>query len=118
MLQPKQKKPISARDQEKVDIIINSTCSYFSIDKSLMEMPGKTYTKVRRICYMLISKNTDLSHTEITSLFNKSRSNITRGIELMAIHSSIYAPISHQVKDIVGICNSFTPKQYEWLIHN
>lgn len=118
MVQPKQKKPISARDQEKINVIISSTCHYFGIDKSLMEMPGKTCTKIRRICYMLISQNTDLNQTEITSLFSKSRSNVARGIELMTIHASIYAPISHEVRDIVEICNKFTPKQYEWLILN
>lgn len=116
MLQPKQKKPISARDQEKIDIIINSTCRYFGIDRAIITMPGKQCTKVRRICFFLISKNIEISHQHIAQLFNQDQAQATRGIDLIAAHRNIYASLSHEIGDIIQICNKFTPKQYEWLI--
>jgi len=115
---PKQKKPISARDQEKIDTIINSTCTYFGIDRSIIAMPGRQFTKIRRICFFLISKNTDISVPQIAQLFNKDRSEATRGIDLITAHNNIYASFTHQIRDIVEICNKFTPKQYEWLIQH
>lgn len=115
-MNPKQKKPISARDQEKIDIIIAATCSYFNIDKAIMDMPGKKCTKVRRICFYLINKNTDISNAQIAGLFNKNQSQATRGIELITIHAGIYASLSHEIKDVADICNKFEPKQYQWHI--
>jgi len=116
MQPPKQKKPISARDQEIIDTIINCTCAYFSIHISAIGMAGKQYTKIRRICFFLIAKNTDISVPHIAQLFNKDRSEALRGIDLIAAHSNIYASFTHQMKDIVNICNKFTPKQFEWHI--
>jgi len=116
MQPPKQKKPISARDQEKVTIIIQTTCGYFSIDKSLIQMPGKLYTNIRRICFYLIAKNTELSHGQIAEQFNQDRSQATRGLDLITAHRNIYTPTLHQMRDIAEICNKFTPKQFEWHI--
>ncbi len=118
MLQPKQKKPISARDQEKIDVIINITCAYFSTDRAIISMPGKSCTKIRRICFYLIANNTDISHARIAQLFNTDQAQATRGIDLITVHRNIYASLSHEIKDIVQNCNKFTPKQYEWLIQH
>lgn len=112
------KRPISARDQEKIDIIIVATCKYFNIDRSIMMMPGKLYTKIRRICFLLISKNTDLSHGHIAQLFNRDQAQATRGIEIIIVHKNIYASLSHEIKDIAAICNNFEPKLFEWVIQH
>lgn len=116
MLTPKQKKPISARDQEIIDIIINATCAYFSTDKAIIAMPGKKYTKIRRICYYLIKKNTDLSNIYIAGILNRTEAQALRGIDLIDIHRGLYAGLSHELNDIANLCNKFEPKQYEWLI--
>ena len=114
----KHKKPIGARDQEKIDIIIVSTCGYFNIERALIKMPGKNCTNVRRICFYLISKNTELSHGQIAECFNMDRSQATRGLDLIAAHRNIYAPTLHQLKDIAEMCNKFEPKNYEWHIQH
>ena len=116
MLPPKRQKPISAPDKEKVEIIINTTCAYFSVDRALIKMPGRLYTNIRRICFFLIDKNTELSHGQIAEFFNQDRSQATRGLDLITAHRNIYTPILHQIRDIAQICNKFEPKHFEWLI--
>ncbi len=110
----KQKKPISARDKEKINVIINCACEYFSIDKSNITMPGKLYTNIRRLCFFIISKNTELSHGQIAEMFNKDRSQATRGLDIIDAHKNIYTPTLHQLKDIIKMCNNFENKQFEW----
>lgn len=118
MLTPKQKKPVSGPDQEKVKIIIDITCHYFNIDKALIKMPGRNCTNARRICFYLISKNTELSHGQIAQEFNQDRSQATRGLDIITAHKNIYTPTLHQIRDIVENCNKFTPKQFQWLIQH
>jgi len=81
-------------------------------------MPGKVYTNIRRICFYLIKKNTELSNEQAAQLFNQDRSQATRGLDIISVHRNIYTPTLHQLKDIAEICNKFTPKQYEWLIQH
>lgn len=111
-------KPIGARDQEKVDVIINCTCSYFSIDPAILYMPGRSNSVVRRICFYLISKNTDLTTPQIAKMLGRNRSQASRGIEIIKVQSGFYASLMHQIKDVAEMCNKFEPKQFEWLIQH
>lgn len=59
-----------------------------------------------------------MSNIHIAALLNRTEAQALRGIDLIVIHRNIYAGLSHELKDIVNICNKFEPKQYEWLIQH
>lgn len=69
--------------QQVIDAIIDSVCKQWEVSKSEL-LNSKHSGEPRAMMYYIIKKQTDLSYTEISDMFNKERSFIHKLVNDMA----------------------------------
>ena len=99
-------KNTNCNDEQKLNLIINTTCQLHEIDKEqLLSNANEKTTDLRKQCFYLIKTNTMLSINEISSLLNVSRKKVNIGIETIKAHKNIYTNTMSSLLNIVSTAN-------------
>jgi chromosomal replication initiation ATPase DnaA len=90
--------------------LIDATCIYFKIDnkdKLKGELIDKRksceFTQERQVLMYLLSREAELTLSEIAKIFNRSKSNVSRDIDAIESSKGIYRTINEHIKQITAI---------------
>jgi chromosomal replication initiation ATPase DnaA len=90
--------------------IIDATCIFFKIEDKekfkgelIQERKICDVTKERQILMYLLSREAELTLSEIAKMFDRSKSNVSRDIEVVESSINIYRTTKEQIAAILGI---------------
>jgi chromosomal replication initiation ATPase DnaA len=88
--------------------IIAATCMYFSIEENeLLTGTGTDQVYKKHLAWYLIKDNVAISSYRIAQRFNiKAHSSVLRAVDSIQAQKNIYAPIMHDLREIMKIANT------------
>ncbi len=104
----------STEDKQKGNVILEISCRVNGINKDqLLSCKDEASRDLRRQCFYLLQKNTNLSLNNIASMFGMSRNSIKYGIETIQVHSKLYVDTLRSLRTIVNTANEKTCNMFE-----
>jgi len=104
---------ISPANRELIEGVISAACQHFDVTREQL-LGEYRLTNARHLCFYIIhNSTTGVFDYDIGGFFNKKRTAVQYGINLIDTHKVIYRQTLGDLNAIITIANSFV-KKYEW----
>ena len=113
-IEPKEKvNAITPENRELIECVMKAVCNYFDVTEKQLKEEHKLAT-ARHYCFYLIKENTTgVFDYNIGAFFNRKRTAVQYGIDLVDHHKFIYRQTLGTLNTIIQIANNFE-KKYTW----
>ena len=106
---------ITPDNREMIQMVIKAACQYYGVSEKQL-LNEHSLANARHLCFYIIKLTANnLMDYNIGHFFNRKRTAVQYGIDLIEHHHKIYRQTLGNLNSIISIANNFE-KNYQWHI--